>query len=138
MTVLCSSDSTVCTLRVEFLITFLFYFWLGWAFIAVHRLSLVAASGGYSLVAVHGLTPRHLESSRTRDRTHVPSIGRWILNHWTPQESPRQLFCKVVGHLGWSCFLKIQFAFIWTHSFRFRYIYLPIKSCGPQAETDGH
>ena len=79
-----------------------------------------------------------MDSSRTRDLTHVPSIGRWILNHWTPQESPRQLFCKVVGHLGWSCFLKIQFAFIWTHSFRFRYIYLPIKSCGPQAETDGH
>ena len=56
MTVLCSSDSTVCTLRVEFLIIFSFYFWLGWAFIAVHGLSLAAVSSGYSLVAVHGLT----------------------------------------------------------------------------------
>ena len=27
--------------------------------------------------------PRHVESSRTRDRTHVPCIDRWILNHWT-------------------------------------------------------
>ena len=32
------------------------YFWLGWVFIAAHRLSLAAGSGGYSLiVAVHGL-----------------------------------------------------------------------------------
>ena len=86
MVVLCSSDSTLCTLRVEILIIFLFCFWLGWAFIAVHGLSLVAASGGYSLVAVRGLTPRHVESSRTRDRTHVPCIGRWVLNRWTTGE----------------------------------------------------
>ena len=45
----------------------LIYFWLHWVFVAVHRLSLVAASGGYSslqcagfslqwlLVAEHGL-----------------------------------------------------------------------------------
>ena len=26
----------------------------------------------------------HVESSQTRDRTHVPSTGRWILNHKTP------------------------------------------------------
>ena len=31
------------------------YFWLHWVFVAVHRLSLVAASGGYFLVAVLGL-----------------------------------------------------------------------------------
>ena len=31
------------------------YFWLCWVFVAVHRLSLVAAIGGYSLVLVHGL-----------------------------------------------------------------------------------
>ena len=27
-------------------------------------------------------------SSRTTDRTHVPCIGRWILNHWTAKEVP--------------------------------------------------
>ena len=27
-------------------------------------------------------------SSLTRDRTHVPCIGRWILNHWTTREVP--------------------------------------------------
>ena len=33
----------------------LFYFWLSWVFTAAHKLPLVAASGGYSLVTVHGL-----------------------------------------------------------------------------------
>ena len=71
------------------------------------RLSLVAASRGYSLVAVcrllwfrstgsrvraqwlwlTGLAALwHVESSRIRDRTHGPCIGRRILNHWTIRE----------------------------------------------------
>ena len=29
-----------------------------------------------------------VESSQTRDRTHVPCIGRWILNHWSTREVP--------------------------------------------------
>ena len=37
-----------------FLLLFV-YFWLCWVFFAAHRLSLVAASGDYSLVAVRGL-----------------------------------------------------------------------------------
>ena len=37
------------------LFVYLFYVWLLWVFVATHRLSLVAASQGYSLVAVHGL-----------------------------------------------------------------------------------
>ena len=28
----------------------------------------------------------HVGSSRTRDRTRVPCIGRWILNHCTTRE----------------------------------------------------
>ena len=40
-------------LIIYFLIYFL-YFWLCWVFIAVCGLSLVVASGGYSLVGVHG------------------------------------------------------------------------------------
>ena len=73
-----------------------------------HRVSLVAVSRSYSLVAVPGLLiamaslvaelglwrvqasiavvrglscPGHVESSRTRDGTHVPCIGRQILYH---------------------------------------------------------
>ena len=40
-------------LIIYFLIYFL-YFWLCWVFIAACGLSLVVASGGYSLVGVHG------------------------------------------------------------------------------------
>ena len=38
------------------------------------------------------LTPFHVGSSWTRDRTHVPCIGRWILNHWTTREVPSLQF----------------------------------------------
>ena len=34
----------------------------------------------------HGCAPRHVGSSPTRDRTRVPCIGSWILNHWTTRE----------------------------------------------------
>ena len=33
----------------------LYFFGLPWVFVVAHGLSLAAASGGYSLVAVHGL-----------------------------------------------------------------------------------
>ena len=31
---------------------------------------------------------RCVRSFRTRDRTHIPSMGRQILNHWTTREVP--------------------------------------------------
>ena len=34
----------------------------------------------------------HLESSQTRDQTHVPCIGWLILNHWATRESLKGLF----------------------------------------------
>ena len=75
-------------------------------------LSLVAESRGYSLVLapkpliavwlllllsmssrvrtqlwpMGPVAPWHVGSSWTRDRTHVPCIGRRILNHWTTRE----------------------------------------------------
>ena len=84
-------------------------FWLCWAFIAARRLSLVAASRGYSLVAVcrllivvdseHGLEGLQAQelwymglvallSSRSRNWTHVPCIGRQIPIHCTTREVP--------------------------------------------------
>ena len=44
-------------------------------------------------------------SSPTRDRTHVPCIGRWILNHWTTREVPIFIF-------------KVKFWFIAEKSLR--------------------
>ena len=29
---------------------------------------------------------QHVESSKSRDRIHVPCVGRWILNHWTNRD----------------------------------------------------
>ena len=85
------------------------YFWLCWVFIAAHRLSLVAASRGYSADTVHGLLivmaslaehrlydvrasvvvahrlncPEACGISLIRYQTHVPCIDRQILYHWT-------------------------------------------------------
>ena len=33
------------------------------------------------------VAPRHLGSSRTKARTHVPCVGRWILNHCATREA---------------------------------------------------
>ena len=39
------------------------------------------------VVVAHGLgCSWHVGSSQTRDWTHVPCIGRWILNPWTTRE----------------------------------------------------
>ena len=35
---------------------------------------------------------RHVGSSQTRDRTSVPSIGRWILNHYATREVQHYIF----------------------------------------------
>ena len=83
------------------------YFWLHWGF------SLVVASRASSLVVVrellvvvaslgaehelHGTrvqelcctglaAPYHVESSWTREQTHIPCIGRWLLNHGPPEK----------------------------------------------------
>ena len=42
-----------------------------------------------SAVGALGLScPQHVGSSQTRERTCVPCIGKWILNHWTTRERP--------------------------------------------------
>ena len=38
------------------------------------------------------VAPRHVGSSRTRARTRVPCIGRWILNHCATREVPNEHF----------------------------------------------
>ena len=38
------------------------------------------------------VAPRHVRSSRTRDRTRVPCIGRQILNHCATREVPHHVF----------------------------------------------
>ena len=86
-----------------------------WVFAATRGLSLAVVSSGYSLVVTlrllfvapspgadsgtHGLSSCGTWvwllhgmwdlSSQTRDRTHVPCIGRWIVNLWTTRDIPK-------------------------------------------------
>ena len=109
------------------LFIYLIYFWLHWAFIAVCRLSLVAASRGYSSLWCTGFSlwwllllqstgsrarrlqqlrrtglaaPWHVGSSRIRAQTCVSCIGRQILNHCATREAP---ICRLFddGHSDW-------------------------------------
>ena len=49
-------------------------------------------------VAAHALC--HVGSSQTRDHTHVPRIGRRILNHWTTREVLGLLLYRICHRLG--------------------------------------
>ena len=40
----------------------------------------------------------HVESSQTRDQTHVPCIGRWILKYWATREVQDLMFYQVWVH----------------------------------------
>ena len=44
------------------------------------------------------VAPRHVESSWTRDRSCVPSLGRRILNHWTTREVLKFYFQDPMSH----------------------------------------
>ena len=63
---------------------FIFYFWLCWVFVAVHRLSLVAASGGYSSLWSAGFSLQWLLFlRRTGSRcTGFSSCGTWAQQLW--------------------------------------------------------
>ena len=94
----------------------------GLLFVAAHGLLIAVAS----LVAEHGLqahglqqlwltgsraqaqklwrmglvAPRHVGSSRTRAPTHVPCIGRWILNHCTTREAPNKIKITLISNIN--------------------------------------
>ena len=56
--------------------------------------------------------PWHVGSSWTRNRTHIPCTGRWILNHCATREALSVYFCKkrMQGHGFESCSGKIPHA----------------------------
>ena len=87
------------------------YLWLHWVFIAACRHSScgewASQCGGFSccaaralgcassgVVATSRVASRHVESSQTRDWTHVPCIGMWTPNHWTTREARDKTFLK--------------------------------------------
>ena len=58
-------------LNLFYLINLFIYFWLCWVFVAAHRLSLVVASGGYSLLWCMGFSLQWLLLLQGTGSRHV-------------------------------------------------------------------
>ena len=56
------------------------------AFCSRSEQGLLTCHGAWALGCTGLVAPKHVESSQTRDGTHVPCTGRQILNHWTTRE----------------------------------------------------
>ena len=116
------SDMTERLSHFHWVKTHAWVFWvllcLRWVFTAAHGLSLVAVSGrdsswgyvGFSLQwplllwstawwswSTGLVSPRHVGSSQTRDRTCGPCTGQHVLNHWTVREVQNMLSRKKEG-----------------------------------------
>ena len=53
--------------------------------------------------------PWHMDSFLTRNQTHVPCIGRQILNHWTPKEVlPFYSYCHYEAVCGTACLYEVD------------------------------
>ena len=79
---------------LDHFLKFLYYLRLHWVLLATCRLSPVTARGLLSwawaqqMRSTDSASPGHVGSARTRDRTCVPCIARWIFNHWATREVP--------------------------------------------------
>ena len=61
------------------------------------------------------VAPQHVGSSRTRARTRVPCIGRWILNHCATREALKWVSCR--QRTEGSCFLFVHLLyFFWLEN----------------------
>jgi len=57
---------------------------------------------------------RHMGSSRSRDQTCVPCIGRWIVNHWTTKEVLEWYFDSLIwGHI--TIIFPVKLLRVWGH-----------------------
>ena len=76
---LCSINRGRGRLFFSFFNKFIYLFWLCWVFVATHRLSLVAASGGYSSLRCAGFSLRWLLLLWSMGSRHVgfSSCGSW-------------------------------------------------------------
>ena len=75
------------------------------------------------------VTPRHVGSSQTRARTHVPCIGRQILNHCATREA---LKLYLIYFYFKKFFILIKFLFYFICFFFFSFFFSPFPSdpCG--------
>ena len=95
-----------------------FFFFLKYLFISLAVSCLICSTWSLSLVRHAGLSaPRHVEASRTGDRTHVPCTGRQILIHCTTREALEILciFKTTFKIEGVFCLLCHVFAWVLSH-----------------------
>ena len=83
------------------------YFWLPWVFVAARGLSLVVASGGYSLLRCTGFSLRWLLLLRSTGSRHAgfSSCGSWALEHrlssaGKPPKVPSCCNCPVAAKMN--------------------------------------
>ena len=70
----------------------------GSSLVALQELLLLRSMGSRaSLVAVHYIVGPHVKSSRTRNRTRVPYVGRWIPIYPTTREVPVNVFLSCLA-----------------------------------------
>ena len=91
----CDRPTSLFKIR-HFPLIYLFIYGSSGFFTAVSRLSLVAASGSYSLLRLIGSGVQAWQLwcmglvacglFPGRDQACIPCIGRWIPNHWTTRE----------------------------------------------------
>ena len=62
------------------------------------------------------VAPWHVASSQTRDRTDVPCIARWSLNHWTTREALwfSIFYLKLLQNSGYIalCYTIVQYILV--------------------------
>lgn len=93
-----------CYFTKNLFFSFLYYFWLRWAFAAACGLSTAVASlvAGHELWSTGSVAVAHeLSCSRAcglfpSERLSLcPRTGKWVLIHWTTGEAPEKLFRPV-------------------------------------------
>ena len=67
----CRGLSIACSSLIMVGFFFFFFFWLCWVFVAVHGLSLIVASGGYSSLRCVGFSLRWLLLLRSTGSRHA-------------------------------------------------------------------
>ena len=129
----------LCTICEYIFFNLFFYFWLHWVFIAVCRLSLVAASGGYSSLQCTGFSLRWLLCCGARPlgtwvsvvvALGLSSCGSQALEHRLSSCGARaQLLCNMwdlprpglepasPALVGGFFFFLINFIYLYIHSF---------------------
>ena len=93
----------------------------------------LAASEGFFSCDTWAQLPRGMWDlrSQTRDRTLVPCIWRWILNHWTTREVPLYTFSNYNSHQSLSPLCYPNLLFSWHSSLTEVMDHLCVQSLPP-------